>query len=206
MIIHPAHIALLGDSIFDNAAYVPGELPVIALLRQALPDDWRASLLAVDGSITSEVQGQLAQLEQDVSALVISCGGNDALQGSHILSERVTTVSEALYLLAQQLNEFRHRHREVLAMAKARCPVVMACAIYNAIPGLGADSRTALALYNEIILEEAATAQVGIIDLRVLCTAVEDFSAISPIEPSLAGGKKIAEAIAANCLGQFARS
>jgi hypothetical protein len=33
------HIVLLGDSIFDNAAYVPGELPVIEQLRARLPEN-----------------------------------------------------------------------------------------------------------------------------------------------------------------------
>jgi hypothetical protein len=31
------HAVLLGDSIFDNAAYVQGDLPVINQLRQELP-------------------------------------------------------------------------------------------------------------------------------------------------------------------------
>jgi hypothetical protein len=43
------HIVLLGDSIFDNAAYVPGEPPVIEQLRAHLPKNWQATLLAVDG-------------------------------------------------------------------------------------------------------------------------------------------------------------
>lgn len=33
------------------------------------------------------------------------------------------------------------------------------------------------------------------LDLRVICTALEDFSEISPIEPSAKGGAKIAERI-----------
>lgn len=35
------HIVLLGDSIFDNAADVPGEPPVIEQLRARLPDTGR---------------------------------------------------------------------------------------------------------------------------------------------------------------------
>ena len=44
------HIVLLGDSIFDNARYVPDRPPVIEQLRRSLPPGWRASLLAADGA------------------------------------------------------------------------------------------------------------------------------------------------------------
>jgi hypothetical protein len=47
------HVVLLGDSIFDNAAYVRGGPDVVKQLRAKLPLDWRASLVAVDGAVTS---------------------------------------------------------------------------------------------------------------------------------------------------------
>src|SRR5215467_11861764 len=47
-------VALLGDSILDNAAYTDGEPDVVAHLRSMLPQNWQASLLAVDGSVTAE--------------------------------------------------------------------------------------------------------------------------------------------------------
>lgn len=37
------HLVLLGDSIFDNAAYVPDGTPVIQHLRQIIPADWQAT-------------------------------------------------------------------------------------------------------------------------------------------------------------------
>ena len=49
------HIVLLGDSIFDNAAYVGGGPDVIEQLKSILPRDWQATLLAVDGSVTTDV-------------------------------------------------------------------------------------------------------------------------------------------------------
>ena len=56
------HVILLGDSIFDNARYVPGGPPVIDQVREALPQGWLASLLAVDGSITEDFCDQLARI------------------------------------------------------------------------------------------------------------------------------------------------
>ena len=39
------HLVLLGDSIFDNAAYVPGGPSVIEHLRRILGGDWRATVV-----------------------------------------------------------------------------------------------------------------------------------------------------------------
>jgi hypothetical protein len=45
------HIILLGDSIFDNAAYVAGGPDVVRQLREILPSGWRAALNALDGAV-----------------------------------------------------------------------------------------------------------------------------------------------------------
>ena len=44
------HVVLLGDSIFDNARYVPGGPSVTDHLRRSLPREWQVTLLACDGS------------------------------------------------------------------------------------------------------------------------------------------------------------
>ena len=53
-----AHLCLLGDSIFDNAAYVGGGPDVVTQLRAALPTGWKATLLAVDGAVIVHLVGQ----------------------------------------------------------------------------------------------------------------------------------------------------
>jgi len=73
------HVVLLGDSIFDNAAYVPGGPAVIDHLTAALPHGWRETLLAVDGAGADDVATQLRSLPADATHLVVSAGGNDAL-------------------------------------------------------------------------------------------------------------------------------
>src|SRR5206468_10649810 len=45
------HVARLGDSIFDNGAYVRGGPDVVTHLRGVLPSGWTASLHAVDGAV-----------------------------------------------------------------------------------------------------------------------------------------------------------
>jgi len=48
-----SYLVLLGDSVFDNAAYVAAGAPdVVRQVRQRLPQGWGATLAAVDGSTT----------------------------------------------------------------------------------------------------------------------------------------------------------
>jgi hypothetical protein len=78
------HIALLGDSIFDNASYAKGLPDVVTHFRKLLPDGIIASLLAVDRSTTGDLGPQLVRMPPDVSRAVLSVGGNDAiLNGGH---------------------------------------------------------------------------------------------------------------------------
>src|SRR5687767_4954330 len=63
--LHPAampHLVLLGDSIFDNAAYVRGGPDVVTHLAGMLPAGCRATLRGVDGAIIADVPRQLARL------------------------------------------------------------------------------------------------------------------------------------------------
>lgn len=56
------HIALLGDSIFDNASYVGNVgMPVIEHLQRRIPADWKTTLAARDGSITTDVPEQVVE-------------------------------------------------------------------------------------------------------------------------------------------------
>ena len=68
-----SHIVLLGDSIFDNRAYVGvGGKDVVTHLREMLPNDWQATLNAVDGSIIENVSSQLLRIPKDATHLVVS--------------------------------------------------------------------------------------------------------------------------------------
>ena len=71
-------VILLGDSIFDNAAYVAGGPAVVQQLQAGLPVGWEAILRAVDGAVTTDVPRQLQGLPHQ-STLMVSVGGNDAL-------------------------------------------------------------------------------------------------------------------------------
>src|SRR3954469_22087746 len=65
------HLVLLGDSIFDNAAYTSGGPDVVSQVRKLLPRGWRATLLAVDGSTTAGVAEQVQRLPSDETHLIL---------------------------------------------------------------------------------------------------------------------------------------
>src|SRR5947208_2510971 len=111
------HVVLLGDSIFDNAPYVGDAPDVIRQLRQHLPHGSKATLNAIDGSTTEDVQGQLWRLPKDATHLLISAGGNDALGSSDILSAPARSTAEALLGLADIADQFDSRYRRMLTEA-----------------------------------------------------------------------------------------
>ena len=53
------HVVLLGDSVFDDAAYVAEASDVVRQVRRRLPLGVRATLAAVDGSKMGDVYQQL---------------------------------------------------------------------------------------------------------------------------------------------------
>ena len=239
------HIVLAGDSIFDNGAYVPDGPALIDVLRGALGNSGRATLLAVDGSVSLMVPGQLREIPKDADRLFISCGGNDALACRFVIDapawsaldgrgdepsdavpledlplaspgaaflrnvlgfgrtrealrsrlEAVAADPDVLGRAAVLQTEFRSLYQGVLdAAARTRLPTCV-CTIYDKIPGLPPRHRAALAVFNDVILSEAAARGLQVIDLRNVCTEAGDYAESSPIEPSLAGSRKIVERI-----------
>jgi hypothetical protein len=193
-----SHLILLGDSIFDNAAYTEGGPDVVTQLKDLLPAGWAASLLAVDGSTTDDIAGQVGCLPADASHLVLSVGGNDALQQAHLLFTPASSTEEALGLLADLAEQFEHDYRAAVAACLRPGLPLTICTIYNGNFPDHAYQRlvkTALALYNDAILRMAIAHRLPVIDLRAVCMHPEDYA--NAIEPSSVGGVKIARAIAA---------
>ena len=94
------HVVLLGDSIFDNAAYTGGAPDVVRQVRQRLPPGSKATLRAVDGGTTEDVREQLRLLPADATHLIVSAGGNDALGHLDFLGAPAGSTAEALLGLA----------------------------------------------------------------------------------------------------------
>ena len=190
------HVVLLGDSIFDNARYVPGGPCVIEHLHRSLPGGWQATLLARDGAVATDVARQLERLPQDATHLIVSAGGNDALEHSSLLlHEPAGSFAEVLSHLAEIRGRFRQDYRRMLQGVLSHDRRTVVCTVYDSIPGLERVEETGLCLFNDVILREAFRAGAPVIDLRFVCTDAADYSRSSPIEPSAVGGGKIARAI-----------
>ena len=190
------HIVLLGDSIFDNAAYVAGGPDVVNQLRQILPSGWRATLNARDGAVIADLPQQLATRPGDTTHLVVSVGGNDALGESSLLDRKVSSMAEALELITAVRARFRSAYAGMLDQVLQRRLPLAVCTIYEARfpePATRRLAATALTTLNDAITREAFARNVDCIDLRVLCDDDRDFA--NPIEPSVHGGTKIANAI-----------
>jgi hypothetical protein len=191
------HVALLGDSIFDNSAYTSGEPDVVTHLRTVLPHAVRATLLAIDGATTQALPEQVRRIPADATHLVVSIGGNDALGHLGLLDAPTTSTAGALRLFAEAVDRFEVGYRAAVRPVIARGLPVTICTIYNGAfedPDHAARARIALMLFNDVILRAAFEHHASVIDLRLVCSERADYA--NPIEPSGPGGMKIARAIA----------
>ncbi|WP_145219766.1 SGNH/GDSL hydrolase family protein [Planctomycetes bacterium TBK1r] len=190
------HIVLLGDSIFDNALYVPDGPSVIEHFRRILPAGDRATMIALDGATVSSVFRQLERVPDDATHLVLSAGGNDALwMAGNIFAQETTDVRTSLQRIAELLAEFTAEYRQLIRdLRELRLPLVT-CTVYDSVPGLDSAEATGLCVFNDTITRTAFEFGTTLIDLRTICIESSDYSSVSPIEPSASGGGKIARAI-----------
>ena len=189
-------LVLLGDSVFDNAAYVRGGPDVTTQLKAMLPAGWMAHLRAVDGSVTSEIARQTRRLPAGTSHLVVSVGGNDALGHVGILQEKVGSFAEALTRLADIGDEFQRDYARMLdGVLSLFVPTAVCTIYYPQFPDADLQrlAVTALTVFNDCIMREAFQRGLPLLDLRLICDEEADYA--NPIEPSVRGGAKIAAAI-----------
>ena len=202
------HIVLAGDSIFDNGSYVPGQPDVAQQLRNQLGEDSNVTLLAIDGDVTKDVHNQLTQLPEDTSHLFISVGGNDALGQLQIFTDPVSSVGEGFLKFSRVQTTFQQEYKAMLENALSLNIPTTICTIYKpcfyhpdmsrvgSYVGNGVSntdlqnvSVTALTAFNDVILQEAVTTGIPLMDLRVMYDNVADYA--NPIEPSTIGGRKM---------------
>jgi len=190
------HVVLLGDSIFDNAAYVAGAPDVVRQVRQRLPAGFEATLAAVDGATTRDVRHQLRRVPDDATHLVVSVGGNDALGSSDFLGAPARSTAEALSGLAEIGERFGRDYLAMLADVLAHGLPTAICTVYYPRFPDAALQRVAVAgltVFNDCIVRAAFAHGLPLLDLRLICTELDDYA--NQIEPSARGGEKISRAI-----------
>jgi hypothetical protein len=191
-----AHIVLLGDSIFDNKAYVGGAPDVVEQMRSMMSGDWQATLKAVDGSIVENVNGQLERSPEDASHFIISSGGNNALMNADVLNLPANSSADVFGILADRVESFERNYREMLKNVAAAGKPFAVCTIYNPNfpePSVQKAAVAALCAFNDVIIRRAILAGAPFLDLRLICNEKDDYA--NAIEPSSKGGRKIAAKI-----------
>ncbi|HEV8248123.1 MAG TPA: hypothetical protein VGP93_20250, partial [Polyangiaceae bacterium] len=88
--------------------------------RGLLPAGFKASLLAVDGSTTADLRDQVGDIPSDVTRVVLSIGGNNALLNADILNLPVGSTQEALVLFGKRVAEFEESYCDALAAVLQR--------------------------------------------------------------------------------------
>ena len=199
------HVVLLGDSIFDNAAYTGGAPDVVRQLQQRLSHGSKATLGAVDGGKIGDVREQLRLLPADATHLVLSVGGNDALGHIDFLGAPAGSTAEALLGLSGIVAEFERGYHAMLEEVLARgLPTAICTIYYPRFPDttLQTIAVTALTVFNDCIVRAALVHRLPLLDLRFVCTEDGDYA--DPIEPSAQGGEKISRSIAEMLQRDFA--
>ena len=99
---------------------------------------------------------------------------------------------EALQHLARIQSAFAKDYIAAMQAAHSAGLPTVVCTIYDAVPGLSPPLKTALSLFNDVIVRTAMRHGFDVLDLREWLTEASDYSPKSPIEPSGSGAVKIA--------------
>ena len=220
MVKQKKKIILLGDSVFDNIAYLnSNEKSVTQHLQTKLDTSlWDITVEAVDGSTTKTIKPQFTEanlhlLEPTNSTIVVSIGGNDAL---NYVDKLDSLNLETLHTIKSQ---FYCDYRTAIDEIAEAGQQLYLCTIYNPkFPDSVMQKKieAGLSIFNDVILTTAndlwddynsgfgdvmiltKNAKYPLIDLRNICR--EDKSFANEIEPSGYGGDKITDAIIHNLL------
>eukprot|EP01084_Bolivina_argentea_P135312 238461_1 len=199
---HTEHIALIGDSIFDNITYVRDNDPdVVQQLKHKITDlNWTANNYAVDGAITEEIMSnQLHTIPKDVTTIIVSSGGNDGLNSLYELTSNLSNWLPWNFtrLLWKTRQDFQHVYSNTLQSLTQRFPnsKIICCTIYYPMfteySGIiQAVSNIGVNIMGSVIINSALKyGNIPVIDLRYIFDKKEDYA--NSIEPGVPGGDKI---------------
>jgi hypothetical protein len=145
----------------------------------------------------ADVALQVDRIAPDATHFVVSVGGNDALGQLGFLQDRTNSIAAALNRLATIREGFEADYRSMLERVLARGLPTAICTIYYPRfpePAMQRLAITGLTIFNDCILLEAISRSLAVLDLRLICSNDNDYA--NAIEPSVAGGDKIAGVIA----------
>lgn len=176
------HIVLLGDSIFDSKGdfwkFWVENKGANTNLREQMPAEWAATLLAVNGAVTDDVAGQLADVPAGATHLFVSVGIHDALDELwDILDMPASTVAQVLNELSNRVKAFEWRYSQMLDDVLALNKPTVVCTIYY--PRVDNPkffhaeqmklSAVGVSAFNDVIIRHALMRGLTLLDLRYVC-------------------------------------
>jgi len=199
------HLVLLGDGILANGAHTRQEPDTALTIRQLLPG-WTVTLLAAEGAPIAAVSTQVQRIPANPDLVVLSVGGNDAIEHTDIMQQPAVSSGETLDALIKLVEGFAEKYEGAVKTVRDRAPRVVLCTIYEP-PLVGKNTasraRVVLTLLNDRVMRTAYRWGLDVLDLRAICTSPGDFTL--QIAPSAAGAAKIGRAIAAIAAGTEGR-
>ena len=179
------NVILVGDSILNNANYVPSGKSVYDRLKTKLS---KVINVAKDGATINDLYGQLDKIPVDLNNtntyIFISAGGND------ILNKRTELSTNDIRRLFDTYMEFLNVLRTKLGSAK-----INILNLYLPSNPRYQSYKTSIEQWNQLI--QSSSNNVGemynVIDLYGLLTTTNDF--VYDIEPSESASDKIANLI-----------
>jgi lysophospholipase L1-like esterase len=179
------NVILVGDSILNNANYVPSGKSVYDRLKTKLS---KVINVAKDGATINDLYGQLDKIPVDLNNtntyIFISAGGND------ILNKRTELSTNDIRRLFDTYMEFLKALRTKLGSAK-----INILNLYLPSNPRYQSYKTSIEQWNQLI--QSSSNNVGemynVIDLYGLLTTTNDF--VYDIEPSESASDKIANLI-----------
>ena len=175
-------VILMGDSVLNNANYVPAGKSVYDSLKSKLS---KVINLAKDGATISDLYGQLDKIPVDLNNtntyIFISAGGND------ILNKRTELSSTEIRRLFDSYMEFLKALRTKLGSVK-----INILNLYLPSNPRYQTYKTSIEQWNQLI--QSSSNKVGemynVVDLHALLKIPDDF--VYDIEPSESASDKIA--------------
>ena len=172
----------MGDSVLNNANYVPSGKSVYDSLKSKLS---KVINLAKDGATISDLYRQLDKIPVDLNNtntyIYISAGGND------ILNKRIELSSTEIQRLFDSYMVFLNALREKLGRVK-----INILNLYLPSDPRYQTYKTSIDQWNHLI--QSSSSKIGemynVVNLNTLLTSPEDF--VYDIEPSESASDKIA--------------
>jgi lysophospholipase L1-like esterase len=192
-------VFLLGDSIIDNGEYVLSGEPDVAQQLEMLLPYHTVVKRAVDGSTCADVLGwQVGELH-DADRIILSAGGNDALEHIDLLEEAIEQRAKDVLVRLWSIREkFRRSYAALLDRLALTGGPVLVLTVYNpCFHGHGFEAayqqaaESAVSIINDVIQQEGRRRSFDVLELRTLFNDQADYA--NPIEPSAIGGAKLAK-------------